>query len=76
MIFYSVDRIENGVAVLIDDDGRSLTERLERLPADVGEGAVLRRTEQGYVVDTDEESTRRKTVLSLQEKLRRRAQNK
>jgi hypothetical protein len=41
---YVVDRIEGTIAVLIDDDGRSASVPLERLPAGVAEGIVLRVT--------------------------------
>jgi len=40
--FYAVDRIEGTIAVLSDDDGRSATVPLERLPSGVEEGIVLR----------------------------------
>jgi hypothetical protein len=41
---YVVDRIEGTIAVLIDDDGRSASVPLERLPNGVEEGIVLRVT--------------------------------
>jgi hypothetical protein len=39
---YVVDRIEHTVAVLVDDQGRSASVPLERLPSGTGEGVVLR----------------------------------
>lgn len=73
MSVYSVDRIESELAVLVDDEGNSHTEPLTLLPCGVREGTVLRRTEQGFICDVDEESARRSKALSLQEKLRNRA---
>jgi len=40
--FYTVDRIEAAVAVLVDDQGRSASVPLDRLPAGTGDGIVLR----------------------------------
>jgi len=42
--FYVVDRIEGTTAVLIDDDGRSASVPIDRLPRETEEGAVLRVT--------------------------------
>jgi hypothetical protein len=39
---YVVDRIEQAVAVLVDDNGRTASVPTERLPAGTGEGVVLR----------------------------------
>jgi len=40
--YYAVDRIESGVAVLIDDQGRTASVPLDRLPAGTSDGIVLR----------------------------------
>ena len=39
---YVVDRIEQSVAVLVDDDGRTASVPMDRLPAGTAEGIVLR----------------------------------
>jgi hypothetical protein len=39
---YVVDRIEQAVAVLVDDQGRSASVPTDRLPPGTGEGVVLR----------------------------------
>ena len=71
---YSVDRIEGELAVLVDDEGRSHTIELSCLPSGTREGTVLQYTDQCYVLDIEEEESRRNKALSLQEKLRQRAQ--
>jgi hypothetical protein len=40
--FYAVDRLENAVAVLVDDQGRTASVPLDRLPAGTAAGIVLR----------------------------------
>jgi len=40
--FYVVDRLESAVAVLIDDQGRTASVPLDRLPAGTAAGIVLR----------------------------------
>ena len=74
MAIYTVDRFEGELAILLDDEGCSFTEPKASLPEGAKEGTVLRKTEQGYVADADEEAQRRDRVLSLQEKLRLKAQ--
>lgn len=73
MTRYSVDRFEGDLAVLVDDEGNSRTEPLSALPAGTHEGSIFLLTEEGYSPDLDTESKRREQVLSLQEKLRRKA---
>ena len=41
-VFYSVDRLERAVAVLVGDDGVALDVLTKRLPVKVREGLVLR----------------------------------
>jgi hypothetical protein len=40
--FYAVDRLETAVAVLVDDQGRTASVPLDRLPAGTTTGIVLR----------------------------------
>lgn len=70
MNIYSVDRIEDGLAVLLDDDDKSCAIPVDQLPFGTKEGSILRLTEVGYVLDKETENERRNKVLSLQEKLR------
>jgi hypothetical protein len=39
---YVVDRIDQAVAVLVDEQGRTASVPVDRLPAGTGEGVVLR----------------------------------
>lgn len=54
-----VDRIEEGIAVLIGDNGERLELPLERLPEGAREGSLLRQTENGFERDPAEEERRR-----------------
>jgi hypothetical protein len=40
--FYAVNRIEASVAVLVDDQGRTASVPLDRLPAGTTDGTILR----------------------------------
>lgn len=70
MKVYSVDRIEDGLAVLEDDAGVFFTVRIDDLPVDTKEGSVLRSTYTGFILDSAIENERRNKALSLQEMLR------
>ena len=71
MDLWSVDRIEGGVAVLINESGDSSVIALADLPAEVQEGMMLRLVDGVYIVDRAVAEERKNAVLSLQEKLRR-----
>ena len=71
MDLWSVDRIEDDVAVLIDESGDSSVIALADLPAEVREGMMLRLVAGVYTVDRVAAEERKNAVLSLQEKLRR-----
>ncbi len=58
----SIDRIEGGFAVCIDERQQQHRIPLSALPKDVGEGAMLRQTENGYVLDVQQTGRRRKAV--------------
>ena len=74
---YVVDRIEGTIAVLIDDDGRSASVPLERLPSGVEEGIVLRvilasanvPNWSHAAIDQTETKRRRREVEELRAKL-------
>lgn len=66
----SVDRIENGVAVCEDDDGKKYEICLKELPPGAGEGSVLARgRDGGYILDEAEKKTRAKRNFKLAESL-------
>lgn len=65
----SVDRFEESFAVLVDDSENTITVKKSELPPEAKEGSVLKLEKGKYVLDTDEESDRRKRILSLQNKL-------
>lgn len=63
-----VDRIEDGVAVLVFEDGGRAYLPADQLPAGVGEGTVLRLS---WAVDTDSNA---EEIAQLIERLRRRTE--
>ena len=70
MKYFSVDRIEEKIAVLSDDENNLFKENLTDLPDGVKEGSVLIRTENGgYEIDNDEEDRRRKRISDLQDSI-------
>lgn len=71
---FSVDRIEGDVAVLVDDDGHSVSIPVSQLPASIRCGDVLCLQDGIYEFDCAETDTRRSLVLSLQDKIRKKRQ--
>lgn len=69
MMKYSVERIEENVALCEDDLGKTVKLRLDELPENIREGDIIVRTENGYTIDTDETSVRRKKMAEMQKKL-------
>ena len=69
MMRYSVERIEENVALCEDDLGETVKLRLEELPENIREGDIIVRTENGYTIDSDETSVRRKKMAEMQKKL-------
>ena len=69
MMKYSVERIEENVALCEDDLGKTVKLRLEELPENIREVDIIVRTENGYTIDTDETSVRRKKMAEMQKKL-------
>lgn len=59
----SIDRIEGGFAVCIDEQQQPHRIALSALPAGVGEGDMLRQTENGYMADA-QETGRKRTAVS------------
>lgn len=66
---YSVDRIENDIAVSEDENGNIVNIRLSELPSDVKEGDILSFNGEKYAVLYDETEQRRKALLNLQKSL-------
>lgn len=69
MMKYSVERIEENVALCEDDLGKTVKLRLDELPENIHEGDIIVRTENGYTIDSDETSVRRKKMAEMQKKL-------
>ena len=66
---YSIDRIEENVALCEDDLGKTVKLRIDELPENIREGDIIVRTENGYTIDSDETSVRRKKMAEMQKKL-------
>ena len=66
---YSVDRIENDIAVSEDENGNTVNIRLSELPSGVKEGDILSFNGEKYAVLYDETEQRRKALLNLQKSL-------
>ena len=69
MMKYSVERIEEKVALCEDNLGKTVKLRLDELPENIREGDIIVRTENGYTIDSDETSVRRKKMAEMQKKL-------
>lgn len=69
MMKYSVERIEENIALCEDDLGETVKLRLDELPENIREGEIIVRTENGYTIDSDETSVRRKKMAEMQKKL-------
>ena len=66
---YSVERIEENIALCEDDLGKTIKLRLDELPENIREGDIIVHTENGYTIDSDETSVRRKKMAEMQKKL-------
>lgn len=69
MMKYSVERIEENIALCEDDLGKTVKLRLDELPENIREGEIIVRTENGYTIDSDETSARRKKMAEMQKRL-------
>lgn len=70
IIFYSIDRFEEEVAVCIGDNEEILLLSTDNIIGSYTEGSVIREIENDvYVVDEEEESRRRKLNFDLAESL-------
>lgn len=69
MMKYSVERIEENIALCEDDLGKTIKLSLDELPENIREGEIIVRTENGYTIDSDETSARRKKMAEMQKRL-------
>ncbi len=70
IIFYSIDRFEEEVAVCIGDNEEILLLSTDNIIGSYTEGSVIREIENDvYIVDEEEESRRRKLNFNLAESL-------
>ena len=63
---YSIDRIEENIAVCEDDDGNVLKLSVDDLPPEIREGDIIEKTESGFIIDADETQLRRKKMAEMQ----------
>ncbi len=66
---YSIDRIEENIAVCEGDDGCVLKLTLDELPKNIREGDIIEKTKLGFVIDANETQLRRKKTAKLQRNL-------
>lgn len=66
MIKYTVDRVEDGIAVLEKEDLSHVELKVSEIPFTVKEGNVLLFDEGKFILDFSEEEERRKTILEKQ----------
>ena len=59
---YVIDRIEEGIAVLVRDSGEKMEVPLLSLPSGAHEGSCLRSCEHGFALDEGEEATRKRRI--------------
>ncbi len=68
-MIYIVDRIENGVAVLVDDNGETLEISAKLLPEGAKESDALTKEKEGFVLCENERKIREEKAKKLLEKL-------
>lgn len=59
---YVIDRIEEGIAVLVSDSGEKMEVPLLGLPSGAHEGSCLRPCERGFALDEEEEAARKRRI--------------
>lgn len=69
MKYFSIDRIVDSVAVLIDDNGETQCISLEQLPSEVKAGDILLFDGSEYVFDFSKTEEKRKEVKTLIDQL-------
>lgn len=69
---YSIDRIENNIAVLEDiNTGEKKEVDISLLPEEIKEGTILSFNDDKYELDLDEEEERRKRILDMFNRLKK-----
>ena len=58
----AIDRIEEGIAVLVRDSGEKMEVPLSSLPSGAHEGSCLRPCERGLALDEGEEAARKRRI--------------
>lgn len=58
VIMYIIDRIEEGLAVIYDDDSKIIDVMADEIKGNAREGAVLVKGENGFIVDEEETQKR------------------
>lgn len=66
---YSIERIEEKIALCEDDDGNVIRIKTKDLPTGAREGDIIEQTENGLNVNADETERRRKKMAELQKGL-------
>lgn len=66
---YSVDRIENGIAVCEDENGESVNFEIAKLPEEIKEGDLFSVTDDKIEILPDETAERRKKMAELQKNI-------
>lgn len=66
---YSIEKIENNIAVCENDDGETLKLKLSQLPPNVKEGDILIQSDEGFTLDLDETQARRRKMAELQKNI-------
>ena len=61
-MIYVIDRIEEGIAVLVSDSGEKIEVLLSGLPSGAHEGSCLRPCERGFALDEEEEAARTRRI--------------
>ncbi len=70
-MLFSIDRIESSFAVLVDENGETVTVNADQLPDGVREGDMVKKTDAGFFAAPEETELRRQQVLALQNRLRK-----
>lgn len=66
---YSVDRIENGIAVCEDENGESVNFEIVKLPEEIKEGDLFSVTDDKIEILPGETAERRKKMAELQKNI-------
>lgn len=66
---YSVDRIEEGIAVCEDENGESVNFEITKLPEEIKEGDLFLVTEDKIEILPDETADRKKRIADLQKSI-------